>query len=188
VLGPALASSGVASAQSDARPVAKERAAKETAADETAGRPVAATPAEQLAKAKTYIATMEASREKVARMLDEARLQRDVVKTLCLNDKLNQLDVAIRSAGERKGALESAVGQRDADLANHEFIILRVVFDRSVQVVSEADQCIGREAKLIGESSTTMEIDPGMTQDDPSEYPMQYGAIALPPGSSSAFK
>ena len=31
----------------------------------------------------------------VRRMLEQARAQRDVVKTLCLNDKLNQIDVAI---------------------------------------------------------------------------------------------
>ena len=47
----------------------------------------------------------------ISRMLEQARTARDVVKTLCLNDKLSQVDVAIRSAKDRKSALQAAVGE-----------------------------------------------------------------------------
>src|SRR5215207_9880170 len=98
-------------------------------ADASAGvsRQVNLSPAEQLAQADTFLARMEGSRGTVRRQLETARAQRDVVKTLCLNDKLNQIDVAIRSARERRQALELAATRKDADLSNHEYTILTVL-------------------------------------------------------------
>src|SRR6185312_16244404 len=71
-------------------------------------RPVNLTPQEEVAQAEALITRMDASRTGVRRQLETARAQRDVVKTLCLNDKLNQLDVALRSAQERREALAAA--------------------------------------------------------------------------------
>src|SRR5215470_19956505 len=84
-------------------------------------RQVNLTPQEQLAQADAFIARMGVTGSGVRRMLEQARAQRDVVKTLCLNDKLNQIDVAVRSAQDRRGALEQASLRKDSDLANHEF-------------------------------------------------------------------
>src|SRR5689334_12136652 len=69
-------------------------------------RTVTLTPQEQVAQAEGIVSRMESSRNSVRRQLETSRTQRDVVKVLCLNDKLNQIDVAIRSAKERKQALE----------------------------------------------------------------------------------
>ncbi len=91
------------------------------------------------------------------------------MKTLCLNDKLNQIDVAIRSARERRRGLELAVNRRDADLSNHEFTILTVLRQRTEQLTAEANQCIGQEAGFIGDSAVTATIDPNLPKDDPSE-------------------
>ncbi|MBW2453627.1 MAG: hypothetical protein JRI68_03915, partial [Deltaproteobacteria bacterium] len=126
---------------------------------------------EQVGQAASHLARMESIREGVRRELADARQQRDVVKTLCLNDKLNQLDVAIRSASERKRSLDLAVGRGDQDLSNHEYTILSVLFQRAQQLDTEAKQCIGKEVGFVGESSTTVEVDPGMPEEDPAEYP-----------------
>src|SRR5512139_3513552 len=80
-------------------------------------------PKEQLAQADSDLARMEQSRSTVRRQLMEAREKRDVVKTLCLNDKLTQLNVAVSSAQERREALAAAAKRGDADLSNHEFTI-----------------------------------------------------------------
>src|SRR6185295_15639612 len=71
-------------------------------------RQVNLTPQEQLAQADAFVAQMGITGSGVRRMLEQARAQRDVVKTLCLNDKLNQIDVATRSAQDRRAALEQA--------------------------------------------------------------------------------
>src|SRR5262245_10068692 len=74
-------------------------------------------PSEQVTAASQYTQRMESIRTTIRRELEEARARHDVVKTLCLNDKLNQLDVAIRGAEERRHSLELAAKRGDQDLA-----------------------------------------------------------------------
>lgn len=143
--------------------------------------------ADQVQAAETYLANMETTRESIRRDLEDARQQRDVVKTLCLNDKLNQLDVAIRSATERKRGLDLAASRGDTDLANHEFTILSVLFQRGQQLDAEAKQCIGKEVGFVGESSTTVDIDPNLPFEDPTDLPDPV-VIAQPPNCASCLR
>ena len=171
---------GIASAQAQGVP---------TPPDATAGvtRQVNLSPAEELTQTEANLGRMDASRTSISRMLSSARAQRDVVKTLCLNDKLNQIDVAVRSARERKQALESAAKGNDTDLANHEFTILTVLRQRSDQLSAEANQCIGKEIETLGENTVTSEIDPGLPQGDP--WDTNIGVIIVsPPSCGSCFK
>jgi hypothetical protein len=168
---------GIAAAQTGAPP-----------ADATGGsaRQVTLTPAEEVAQSEAFLSRMDGSRAVVARQLETARAQRDVVKTLCLNDKLNQIDVAVRSARERKQSLEAAANRADADLASHEFTILSVLRQRTDQLTAEANQCIGSEAGFITDSAVTSTID-STVPEDPSNYP-ENGVIVEPPACSSCIK
>lgn len=137
-------------------------------------RQVSASPEEQLAETDAHLNRIEAARASIRRLLETARAQRDILKTLCLNDKLNQMDVALRSARERRQSLEAAVRRRDADLANHEYTILNVLRQRAEQISAEANLCIGKEAEIVEtENAISTDIDPGLPQEDPSEYPHQ---------------
>jgi len=144
-------------------------------------------PQEELQQSDSFLTRMESSRTVVRRQLETARAQRDVVKTLCLNDKLNQIDVAIRSSHERRQSLDAAANRHDADLANHEFTILSVLRQRVEQLSAEANQCIGQEAGFIGESAVTAQIDPNLPEEDPSQYPSTT-VVVEPPVCSSCFK
>ena len=124
-------------------------------------------------------------RQSVSKQLAQARKDRDVVKTLCLNDKLNQLDVASRSAQERRGALELAAKRGDNDLANHEFTILGVLRQRADQLLSEANQCIGEEAGFAGDSATSMTVE-GVPEDE-ADVP-DFTVVVEPPQCSSCFQ
>lgn len=157
--------------------------------DASAGltRQVTLSPAEQLAQADGFLARMDNARMVVRRQLETARAQRDVVKTLCLNDKLNQLDVAIRSARERRQSLEAAANRKDVDLSNHEYTILTVLRQRSDQLTAEAQQCIGQEAGFLEDSKVTSSIDPNLPREDPSEYPTN-NVVVEPPACSSCIK
>ena len=150
-------------------------------------RQVNLSPAEEVAQSETTVNRMDSSRTVIARMLSAARTQRDVVKTLCLNDKLNQIDVAVRSARERKQALELAAKANDADLANHEFTILTVLSQRSAQLSAEANQCIGKEVETIGDNVVTSSIDPGIPAESPW-YTDIYDVVAEKPACDSCFK
>jgi hypothetical protein len=169
--------------------IAAAQAGGPGAADASAGvaRQVTLSPQEQVAQADAFVARMEATRSTVRRQLETARTQRDVVKVLCLNDKLNQIDVAIRSARERKTALEAAATRNDADLANHEFTILTVLRQRTDQLTAEANQCIGEEGVSLEEAAVTVTYDGPPNEEDPSKYPSNDIVIDVP-SCSSCFK
>jgi hypothetical protein len=175
---------GLAAAQAQGSPPAPDANAGIT-------RQVNLSPQEELTQSEGFITRMDASRTGVRRQLENARAQRDVVKTLCLNDKLNQLDVAIRSARERRQSLEAAVQRQDADLANHEFTILSVLRQRSDQLTAEAQQCIGQEAGFVGDSAVTAQVEPGIPPDPGAFEPPPAGEVVgvpPPPSCMSCFK
>ena len=139
------------------------------------------TPQEQLVESGKHVSRMEGAAAGVRKMLEEARRQRDVVKTLCLNDKLSQIDVAIRSARDRKQQLQSAVNRNDTELANHEFTILTVLRQRVEQLVAEANQCIGEEAAFVGDTRTTVQVDPRIPPDETPYPPTDPTLVIGPP-------
>lgn len=181
---------GVASAQDPpapappAAPAATGPAATDPGAGAGLARQVSLTPQEMVTQADAALSRLEGGRMSVAKQLAAARKERDVVKTLCLNDKLNQLDVALRSATERRGALELAAKRGDADLANHEFTILGVLRQRGDQLIVEANQCIGEEAGFAGDSAVSMTVD-GVPDDD-ADIP-DFGVIVDPPQCASCY-
>lgn len=174
---------GIAAAQAQGQ-------AAPQAPDATAGitRQVNLTPQEQLSQADSFLARMDGSRTVVRQALEKARIARDVVKTLCLNDKLNQLDVAIRSARERRESLAAAAQRADTDLSNHEFTILSVLKQRAEQLSAEANQCIGQEAGFVGESAVSFTVDPGIVDDTSTFQPPGGSAIVDPPTCTSCVK
>jgi hypothetical protein len=150
-------------------------------------RQVTLSPKEQLAQADVFIARMGVTGTNVRHLLEQARATRDVVKTLCLNDKLNQIDVAQRSARDRRTSLDQAVQRSDPDLANHEFTILTVLRQRVEQLSAEANQCIGEEAVLFGETKIVTTIDPNLPREDPSSYP-DNPIVSMPPPCASCVR
>src|SRR5262245_32243765 len=77
-------------------------------------------PADQLVLADGYAARMSVASVRVRHMLDTARRDKDVVKTVCLSDKLMQIEVTLKNARERVSSMRGAIARGDADLRNHE--------------------------------------------------------------------
>ena len=134
-------------------------------------RRVQLTPQDELAQGDVIIKRMETSSGVIRKMLEKAREDRDVVKTLCLNDKLSQVDVSTRSARERQTALQAAVQRRDGELAGHEFTILTVLRQRSEQLTAEANQCIGQEVSFVAQTQVVTDVDPNIPGEDTSNFP-----------------
>lgn len=134
---------------------------------------------EELAQAEAILKRIDAAARGVRRQLETARAARDVVKTLCLNDKLSQVDVANRSARDRQTALQSAVQRNDVELANHEFTIMTVLRQRIEQLVAEANQCIGQDMAFIGQTEIVTTIDPNLA--DPDRFPPSQDTIPPTP-------
>lgn len=176
---------GPAGAQTS--PAAAPPAAAPAASDAQVGfqRKTTLTPKEQLDESAKHLVRMDSAAGGVRKMLEEARAQRDVVKTLCLNDKLSQVDVAIRSAKERRTQLQSAVARNDSELSNHEFTILTVLRQRSEQLVAEANQCIGEESAFVGDTRTSVQIDPSIAPDETPYPPTDPTLVIGPPQCTS---
>ena len=122
-------------------------------------RPVNIPMDEQLKEADGVLGRMEMARGQVRRQLEKARAQRDVVKTLCLNDKLNQLDVTKRTAAERAQSLKAAVDRKDAEGSSHEYTIVKVLQQRSDQLVQEANSCVGEQEAFLANTRVTQVLD-----------------------------
>jgi hypothetical protein len=145
-------------------------------------------PQEELAQADAILARVDTAAGTVRRQLEVARVARDVVKTLCLNDKLSQIDVANRSARDRQSALQAAVQRNDAELSNHEFTIMTVLRQRVEQLTAEANQCIGEEMAFLGQTQVGVTIDPGLPDVDTTKYPPTDDPIPMmPPVTQSYF-
>ncbi|MCC6645679.1 MAG: hypothetical protein IT374_08930 [Polyangiaceae bacterium] len=144
-------------------------------------KPVNLSPEEMNKEGDKAVGRVEMNATAVRRMLEKARTERDVVKTLCLNDKLNQLDVTLRSARERKTALEAAVARKDADLSGHEFTILGVFRQRGDRLFSEANQCVGTDIGMIGDTRVTPTVDPGIPDDYQGPPPTPLQPVIVPP-------
>lgn len=137
-------------------------------------------PAQMRATANQYLPTMEQSAQTIRRQLEQARESRDVVKVLCLNDKLNQVDVALRSTKDRIQSLSGAVERNEAERSKHEFTVIQVLRDRVRALSQEASQCIGEETGFIDEPKVRVEIDPAIPKQDPTVLP-QEPIISPPP-------
>ncbi len=176
----ALVGSGVATAQQPASGAPEF--------ETPAAKVVKLGPAEQLEQSKGFVANMERIRESVRRELEEARSKGDVVKKLCLDDKLNQLDVALRKASERQKALENAVKVNDGELTNHEFTILSVLNQRTAALEAEANLCIGKEVVAVGDSSTQMEIEGQLPDGSQTTGFPTPALVTEPPACASCFR
>jgi len=139
---------------------------------------------QMLSRARAYKPMMDTDAASVQRQASEARQKHDVVKSLCLSDKLSQIHVAVNTAGGRIDSLAAAVGRNETDRAKHEFTIVQVLKDRTSALVAEANQCIGEETGFIGDSTVTVTIDPSIPNTDPSDFPSD-PFVSEPPVLSS---
>jgi hypothetical protein len=144
-------------------------------------RDVTLSPPQMLAEAKGFLPAMDRTASVVRRQLGEARDNRDVVRVLCLNDKLNQIDLAIRTASDRIDALGGAVAEGDGVRAKHEYTVVQVLRERVTVLGSEANQCVGEESGFLGDSKVKVDIDPSVPDTDPSEPPPDGPLVTEPP-------
>lgn len=144
---------------------------------------------EELAQAEMILSRLDQAAGAVRRQLDTSRQGRDVVKSLCLSDKLSQIDVAGRSARERDAALLSATQRNDIELANHEFAILTVLRQRTEQLGAEANQCIGEEVAFVGQTLVVMTEANVPGVDETTSFPPSIGnlpaLVTIPPPQTS---
>jgi hypothetical protein len=109
------------------------------------------------------VARMENQEARVGQQVAAARVQKDMVKVLCLTDKATQLETIVRAARERRRSIE---GTADPALAAHDRAALGVLKERGDRLVAESQQCIGQEISFVGDSRVAMQVDPNLPPED----------------------
>jgi len=148
------------------------------------GADVSLSPKDMLDKVRGFIPEMDKLRASVGLQLSEAKKKKDVVKALCLDDKVKQMKLATDTAKDRVVDLSSAVSQNDPDRSKHEFTVIQVLRERVQTLVAEAQQCIGEETGFVGNTDVTLTIDPAIPDADPSDFPDD-PVVSEPPVISS---
>ena len=171
---------GVAVAEEGGQPASPAGATHEV----KGGEDVTLSPPQMLERVRGMVPEMEKQRGMVAGQLEEAKKKRDVVKALCLDDKVKQMKLATDTAKDRVIDITSAVSQNDPDRSKHEFTVIQVLHERVQTLVTEAQQCIGEETGFVGNTNVTVDIDPALPDTDPSEYPDD-ALVSEPPVLSS---
>lgn len=155
------------------------------AAPETPETPAASgNPSDLLARAKASMATVDSTAAVISRMLRDARNDKDVVKVLCLDDKLNQIDSAKRSVAERVNAMEAAIASGSTTTLEFDAAVVGAMEERANALSAEAQQCIGEEAGIIGGSKLEVKIDPNIPMQDTSS-PGTTPLISVTPTAAS---
>ena len=148
------------------------------------GQDVSLSPPQMLERVRGMIPEMDQLRGTVAGQLADAKRKKDVVKALCLDDKVKQMKLATDTAKDRVVDLTSAVSQNDPDRSKHEFTVIQVLRERVQTLVAEAQQCIGEETGFVGNTDVTVDIDPAVPDADPSDFP-EDPLVSEPPVLSS---
>ncbi len=122
---------------------------------------------DQVREANAIVEEVRRVRRQVSDMLDSARQERDIIKVNCLNDKLTQIDVTLRSAQERQDLLSNAVSLNNDGQRNHEFTLMTIYRGRSSSLEGEARQCIGEGNGTFDQGSVVqMRVSNNITEQD----------------------
>lgn len=127
-------------------------------------------------------------KSEIQKQLQIAKEQQDLLKTLCLNDKLQQVNIAIAAMRESKFDLKMALNKKDAALAEHKFIIISILKQKIDQFLIEASKCSKYEINFLNKSSVKSSIDQSIPLSPDSLSPIVQEVIIQPAICSSCYK
>jgi len=143
---------------------------------------------EMMAKVEATLTKLRDVRKYVQNLLDQARKAKDIIKITCLNDKLTQINVNLRTYEDRIQSLKNAVKIGDKPARNHEFNVLSVLEQKIMNLRMEAETCIGEAEGYLGKTEVTVTTPKGMVQMDPTKVPDIGIEIFDRPPPASAFQ
>lgn len=114
--------------------------------------------------------------ERITKMLDGARREKDIMRANCLNRKLTEVNANVRNVEGRLKALRDAANGNDENRANHEFTVLSVIAQKFDTADQEASQCLGQDVYESGASQVVTQF----PEDGPTADP---SAVAPPPAA-----
>jgi len=131
-----------------------------------------------LLKARQMQVSIAQVADGLSESLREARENKDVVREVCLDDKLNQADVAAETAQDRVSSMVAATAAGDWATVQRDFVVVSALSDSAQELRATGDRCLGEEQSKPMADGKPLEVtvDPLIpTQETTS------GALELPP-------
>lgn len=148
----------------------------------------ALTPEQQQAQASAIQRRGQALADRLVKMLDEARVEKDIMRANCVNRKLTEVNANVRNVDQRARSLKDASEGGDANRRNHEFTVLSVLSQKLDMLQREAGQCLGQSLFEPGASQviTTVPLDnPTLDPTDIGGAPTAPPVFIVPPPPAS---
>jgi len=141
--------------------------------------------ADQQTQAEAIVRRGNQLAERLSRMLDEARREKDILRANCVNRKLTEVNANVRNVDQRAKALKDASQVADDGRRNHEYTVLTVLSQKLDTLNQEAAQCLGESVFEPGASQVITTIPNNVIAvGDPSTVPPATPpppAVTVPP-------
>ena len=124
----------------------------------------------QLKQADHYHKKMLTIHVNVKKTAQRAKLDKDIIKLNCVNDKLILVVGNIKVAEFSIKQLKEAARRRDDEARNHAFAKLTISYQKTIVLEQESDACIGEDIAYVGATRVETEVDPDITEEDPTSW------------------
>ncbi len=124
----------------------------------------------QLKQADHYHTKMITIHANVKKTAERAKLDKDIIKLNCVNDKLILVVGNIKVAEFSIKQLKEAARRRDDEARNHAFAKLTIAYQKTIVLEQESDACIGEDIAYVGATRVETEVDPDITEEDPTSW------------------
>jgi hypothetical protein len=139
---------------------------------------------EKQGRAERMLGEMRDALRRVTEILGEARASKDIVQLNCVNEKLTQVKGLLRISEDASVKMYDAIASGAQDVINHEFTKISVAHQKTVILRAEAEQCVGELSVYTGETEVTVEIDPDISDRDPTDPDSPPPGPEVPPVAS----
>ncbi len=149
-------------------------------------RPALTAP-EQIAEADSIVRRAGQLAERLSKMLDESRREKDIMRANCINRKLTEVNANTRNVEQRARALKDAATVGDDARRSHEYTVLTVLSQKLNALDQEATQCLGQSVYEPGASQVITTVPNNVTAFDPSTVsppPAAPPSVTVPPALS----
>lgn len=132
--------------------------------------------ADKASNAAGSVSRMKDVLQRLLELREEARDSKDVVKLNCVNDKLTQVTGLLKMGEAAEVLLKDSLARRDHEAALHEFTKVTLGRQKTEDLRTEAESCVGELAVYSGSTQVTVETKT-QRKGDPTQTP----STQLPP-------
>jgi hypothetical protein len=136
-----------------------------------------------LAQARQMQVSIAQVAEGLSAGLREARQNKDVVREVCLDDKLNQADVASETAQDRVTSMVAAIAAGDLATVERDFVVISALSESAQELGSGGDLCLGEEQSTPLADGNPLEVtfDPRIPNQETTGGALEVPPFVLPP-------